>query len=70
MKAVKESLDSEEIQEIRKYNYFTDIEFNPNRSINTQAKSVAVIRLMLDMYDNIPDFSKDDFISFHNKHVF
>ena len=69
MKAIKESLTDEEIQKIRDYNYFTDIEFNPNKSVNTQAKSVAIIRLMLDMYNDIPDFSKDDFIAFHSKYV-
>ncbi|MDE5834176.1 MAG: hypothetical protein K2H26_01495, partial [Ruminococcus sp.] len=69
IKAVKESLTDEEIQKIRDYNYFTDIEFNPNKSVNTQAKSVAIIRLMLDMYNDIPDFSKDDFIAFHSKYV-
>lgn len=69
IKSVKQSLTAEEILQIKKYNYFTDIEFNPNKSVNTQAKSVAIIRLMLDMYDNIPDFSKDDFIDFHNKYV-
>ncbi len=69
IKAVKESLTAEEVQEIRKYNYFTDIEFNPDKSINTQAKSVALIRLMLDTFGNIPDFSKEDFIDFHIKNV-
>lgn len=69
IKAVKESLTDEEIQEIRNYNYFTDIEFNPNKSINTQAKSVALIRLMLDTFGNIPDFNKEDFIDFHVKSV-
>lgn len=69
IKSVKQSLTAEEILQIKEYNYFTDIEFNPNKSVNTQAKSVAIIRLMLDMYDNIPDFSKDDFIDFHNKYV-
>lgn len=69
IESVKQSLITEEINNIKEYNYFTDIEFNPNKSINTQAKSVAIIRLMLDMYDNIPDFSKDDFINFHNQYV-
>lgn len=69
IKSVKQSLATEEIKKITDYNYFTDIEFNPNRSINTQAKSVAVIRLMLDMYGSIPDFSKDDFINFHHQYV-
>lgn len=69
IKAVRESLTAEEIQKIREYNYFTDIEFNPDKSINTQAKSVAIIRLMLDMYESIPDFSKEDFIDFHCKYI-
>lgn len=70
IKAVRESLTAEEIQEIREYSHFTDIEFNPNTGINTQAKSVAIIRLMLDMYGNIPEFSKEDFINFHRKYIF
>lgn len=69
IKAVKSSLSADEIKEIKKYTHFTDIEFNPNKSINTQAKSVAIIRLMLDMYGSIPDFSKNDFIDFHTKYV-
>ena len=69
IKAVKNSLSDDEIQEIKKYTHFTDIEFNPAKSINTQAKSVAIIRLMLDMYGNIPDFNKNEFIDFHTKYV-
>lgn len=34
--------NNELLQEISKYNGFTDIEFNPQKSISTQAKSVAV----------------------------
>lgn len=69
IKAVKNSLSDEEIQEIKKYTHFTDIEFNPAKSINTQAKSMAIIRLMLDMYGNIPDFNKSEFIDFHRIYV-
>lgn len=69
IKAVRESLTVDEIQEIKKYNYFTDIEFNPAKSINTQAKTVAIIRLMLDIYGNIPDFNKNEFIDFHTEYV-
>lgn len=70
IKAVVESLNDEEIQEIRNYNHFTDIEFNPQKSINTQAKSVAIIRLMLDMYGSIPKFNKEEFTNFHTENVF
>ncbi|MDE6833559.1 MAG: hypothetical protein K2J39_04855 [Ruminococcus sp.] len=69
IKAVKKSFSDTEIQEIKKYTHFTDIEFNPTKGISTQAKSVAIIRLMLDMYGNIPDFSKNEFIDFHTEYV-
>ena len=69
IKAVKNSLSDVEIQEIKKYTHFTDIEFNPAKGISTQAKSVAIFRLMLDMYENIPDFNKNEFIDFHIKYV-
>ncbi len=67
--AVKESLSSAEINQILNYNYFTDIEFNPEKSINTQARGVAMIKLMLEEYPSLPDFSKDDFIRYHKKHI-
>lgn len=46
--AVKESLTADEINEIVRYNYFTDIEFNPEKSINTQARTAALVRLILE----------------------
>lgn len=67
--AVKESLASEEINTISKYNFFTDIEFNPQKSINTQARAVSMIKLILDEYQVLPDFSKAGFIQFHKKHI-
>ncbi len=67
--AVKQSLKTEEIKEISNYDCFTDIEFNPTKSINTQARSAAMIRLILDEYGNLPDFSKEEFINFHTKHI-
>ena len=53
--AVKNSLAADEIKEISSYNYFTDIEFNPGKSINTQARAAALIRLLLDEYGDLPD---------------
>ncbi len=67
--SVKEILSSNEIKQITNYTHFTDIEFNPKKSINTQAKSVAIIHLMLDLYNEIPSFSISDFIRFHTEMV-
>ena len=39
--AVKYTFSLDEIKQITSYTHFTDIEFNPKKSINTQAKSVA-----------------------------
>ncbi len=67
--AVKESVAAEEINAITRYNYFTDIEFNPKKSINTQARTVSMIKLILEEYRSLPDFSKDDFIQYHKEHI-
>ena len=67
--AVKHSFAADEIKEILSYNYFTDIEFNPAKSINTQARAAAMIRLLLDGYGELPDFSKEDFIQYHKEHI-
>lgn len=67
--AVKQSLSSQEINTILNYNYFTDIEFNHTKSINTQARTVAIIKLLLDEYGYLPDFSKEEFIKYHKEHI-
>lgn len=67
--AVKESCTEEEISAVSDYNYFTDIEFNPAKSINTQARTAAMIKLVLEEYGYLPDFSKDSFIQYHKEHI-
>ena len=67
--AVKYTFSLDEIKQITNYTHFTDIEFNPKKSINTQAKSVAIIHLMLDLYKEIPSFNISDFIDFHTEKV-
>lgn len=67
--AVKQSLAIDEINAISNYNYFTDIEFNPTKSMNTQARTVAMIQLILDEYGYLPDFQKKDFIQYHKEHI-
>ncbi len=50
------------------FTHFTDIEFNPKKSINTQARSVALIRQLLADYGELPDLSKNEFIRYHEAH--
>jgi hypothetical protein len=69
IKAVKQTLTVAEIKKITEYTHFTDIEFNPQRSINTQAKSVAIIKLMLEKFGELPELSIDEFIEFHKENV-
>ncbi len=69
LQAVKESLTPEEIQQIKNYDYFTDIEFNPEKSINSQARSATEIRLMLELYGEIPAFTRQEFINFYENYV-
>lgn len=67
--AVRESFTAHELSAISKYNYFTDIEFNPAKSINTQARTAAMVKLILDEYGYLPNFSKEEFIQYHKEHV-
>jgi len=69
LSAVKKSFATDEIQAISNYNYFTDIEFNPAKSINTQARSASMIKLILDEYGYLPDFSREEFIQYHKEHI-
>lgn len=64
--AVKNSLSIDEIIKITEYNFFTDIEFNPNKSVNTQARSVAIIKSLLNFFGEIPDVSlPEEFLKYH-----
>ena len=52
-------LENEELaQEVLSYDAFTDVEFNPNRSINCQAKAAAVYVSLCKagLKDKIKDF--------------
>ncbi len=67
--AVKDSCTQDEIKAISDYNYFTDIEFHPAKSLNTQARAAAIIKLILEEYGYLRDFGKEDFIQYHKTHV-
>ena len=62
LKAIHEQLTMEELVEINQFEFFTDIEFNPQKSINCQARSVAMIKVMLNMFGEIPNI--DNFEEF------
>ena len=69
IEAVKQSLTPDEIHAISTYNYFTDIEFNPAKSINTQARTAALIQLMINEFGRLPDLDKNEFIQYHKEHI-
>lgn len=45
--AVKNTLNNKELNDICNYDWFTDIEFNPKKSINCQARSVALLKYII-----------------------
>ena len=55
--------------DINEYNWFTDIEFNPGKSINCQARAVAIYRLIQEKaaFNVLNDRSA--WINFHSLHV-
>ena len=65
--AVRESVPAEELKELSKYVYFTDIEFNPNKSINTQAEAVLIVKAYIETYGEIPKLTKECFSEFYKK---
>ena len=69
LRAVRETLPTDELAEIRRFTHFTDIEFNPARSLNTQARTAALVKLLLEERGCLPDFSREAFIAYHKDHV-
>lgn len=68
--AVKGFITKEELLDFRKYMFFTDIEFNPEKSINTQARSAGIVRLMLEIYGELLTVNDlEEFIKFHKTFV-
>ena len=65
VKAVQQSIDKEELLKILDYEFFTDIEFNPKKSINCQGKSVTIIKAMLELFGEIPKLNEKDFYLFY-----
>ena len=62
--AVKSSLGKDELKLLSTYDGFTDIESNPKTARNTQARSVAIVKLIYEICGEIPELEKKDFINF------
>ncbi|MBQ8299979.1 MAG: hypothetical protein IJX99_09060 [Clostridia bacterium] len=69
VKAVKECLTRDELQKVAEYQFFTDIEFNPQKSINTQARAIAIVKCLMETYDEIPEFNQSAWLAWHARHV-
>ena len=67
--AVRQSLTQEELEQLMEYDAFTDIAFNPNKSLNTQARSVAVVAFVYSRFGSLPAFGRDEFLEIHRKIV-
>ena len=68
--AVRECLAPEELEALRGFDSFTDIEFNPERSLNTQARSAALVRLTLELFGALPETGDaEEFVRFHRTFV-
>lgn len=67
--ACKETLTKEEIDYIISFDGYTDIVFNPVKSKNTQAMSIALLKCIVLEFGFIKDFSYDEFIDYFNQHV-
>lgn len=65
-KAVKQCINQSDLQLLLNYDYFTDIEFNPNKSINTQAHAIVIVKMLLEMYGEIPELNPSDFLKFYS----
>lgn len=65
----KQSLTPEELTRLGSYNYFTDIEVDPKKRIDTQARGAALLKLILSQYGEVPTFTQKEFIEYHKAHV-
>ncbi len=69
LSAVAEQFTLEELNKILEYEFFTDIEFNHRKSINTQARTVALLKSILLEHDTLRIMTPDEFLEYHKRHV-
>lgn len=70
VKSALSTFTAEQLKEtLDKYIWFTDIEFNPNKSINSQARSVALLKsIIINEAKSVAD-SSESWITYHKKTV-
>lgn len=54
--------------DLSEYDWFTDIEFNPKKSINCQARALTIFKLLQSKNFDVLN-SVEDWITFHKKYV-
>ena len=68
VKSAMKTLSDDELEQIASYDAFTDIEFNPAKSYNTQARSITVLKLLYRMFGRVT-LNKRDFVAFEKMYV-
>ena len=63
--AVRECISDEELKQLSAYDAFTDIEFNPEKSLNTQAEAAALVLLIYLREGKLPVYTQRMFIAEH-----
>ena len=70
VKSALQTFDKETLKNgLAEYEWFTDIEFNPKKSVNTQARSAAILKALLtDEKHEVLDTS-ESWIKYHKSIV-
>ena len=67
--AVRRRIKAQELEALSKVKYFSDIEFNPQKSMNTQARAIVIVKRIYETYGVLPYFSPEAFMELHKKIV-
>ncbi len=67
--SVFNSFERNELDKLLEYDWFTDIEFNPSKSINCQARSVAILKFILTKGNRDVLETYEKWAEFHKKVV-
>ena len=65
------TLTKEDFDRLNEFDAFTDIEFNPKKAKNTQARAAAVLKLFCAQfgYEKLQELNKEEFVRFYNMYV-
>lgn len=69
IKAALSSIPLAQLNELKNYQWFTDIEFNPKKSINCQARTVAILKLIIEKDFQYVMNDMNTWTKFHIEHV-